>query len=63
MRIMQVLAMAGGMTTFADKSDIVIIRDEKGIQKFIKFDYDRVASGKELRKNIVMRPGDTVVVP
>jgi polysaccharide biosynthesis/export protein len=63
MRIMQVLAMAGGMTTFAKEGDILVIREELGKQKYIPFDYGRVASGKDLEKNIELKPGDTVVVP
>ena len=63
LRIMQVLAMAGGMTTFAEEGDILIIREENGKQRFIEFDYGRVAGGKELERNIRLKPGDTVVVP
>ena len=63
LRIMQVLAMAGGMTTFADEDDILIIREENGKQRFIEFDYGRVAGGKDLEKNIRLKSGDTVVVP
>ena len=63
LRVMQVLALAGGVTTFADEGDILIIRQEKGQQRFIEFDYGRVAGGKDLEKNIRLKPGDTVVVP
>ena len=63
LRVMQALAMAGGTTTFADRDDIMVIREEQGTQRFIKFNYDRVASGKDLHKNIPLKPGDTLVVP
>ena len=63
LRVMQSLAMAGGTTTFADRDDIMVIREEKGTQRFIKFNYDRVSSGKDLHKNIPLKPGDTLVVP
>jgi len=63
LRVMQVLAMAGGITTFSDSDDILIIREENGQQKIIKFDYSRVADGKALEENIYLKPGDTVVVP
>jgi len=62
-RVMQALAMAGGITTFSDSDDILIIREENGQQKIIKFDYSRVADGKALEENIYLKPGDTVVVP
>ena len=63
LRVMQALAMAGGTTTFADRDDIMIIREESGRQTIMKFNYDRVASGRDLHKNITLEPGDTVVVP
>lgn len=63
LRVIQVLAIAGGITPFSDKDDILIIREENGRQKIIKFDYSRVADGKALEQNIYLKPGDTVVVP
>ena len=63
LRVMQVLAMAGGATPFADKDDILIIRENNGRQIALKFNYGKVANGKDLKKNIYLEPGDTVVVP
>ena len=63
MRVMQVLAMAGGATPFADKNSILIIREENSKQRIYNFDYNKVANGKELEQNISLRPGDTIVVP
>jgi polysaccharide export outer membrane protein len=61
--VLQLLAMAGGMTTFADEDDILILRTENGEQKTIQFDYKEVSSGKNLDQNVVLKPGDTIVVP
>ncbi len=63
MRVMQVLAMAGGMTAFAKKDDIIIIRQDKGGQKVWPFNYSRVSDGEDLGQNIMLEAGDTVVVP
>jgi polysaccharide export outer membrane protein len=63
MRVMQVLAVAGGATPFADKNSILIIREENNKQVVYKFNYDKVSKGKELEQNINLKPGDTVVVP
>lgn len=63
MRVMQLLAMAGGLSPFADSNGILIIREEKGEQSIINFSYDKVESGKDLSQNIVLLPGDTVIVP
>jgi len=63
LRVIQALAIAGGVTPFSDNDDILIIREENGRQKIMKFDYSRVADGKALKQNIYLKPGDTVVVP
>jgi polysaccharide biosynthesis/export protein len=63
LRVMQVLAMAGGMTPFAKKDDIIIIRKNNGGQEVFPFNYGKVAGGKDLEQNIRLEPGDTVVVP
>ncbi len=62
--VMQALSMAGGTTTFANLSDIVILRRlDGGSQRAIGFNYDQVSTGKHLEQNIVLRSGDVVVVP
>ncbi len=63
MTVMQALSLAGGLAEWADASHIVIIRNENGKQKRIKFDYKKVLKGKDLDKNILLEPGDTIVVP
>lgn len=63
MRVMQALAMAGGLTTFADEDSILVLRDTAEGQQAIAFDYSRVASGRDLSSNILLAPGDTLVVP
>lgn len=63
LRVMQALAMAGGITPFSDDDDILIIREENGRQKRMKFDYSEVADGKDLEQNIYLDPRDTVIVP
>jgi len=63
MRVMQILAIAGGATPFADRDSILIIREENNKQSIYNFDYNKVADGKELQQNITLKPGDTIVVP
>ena len=63
LRVVQALAMAGGITPFANKDNILIIRQENGSQKTFKFDYNKIADGKKLEQNIYLKRGDTVVVP
>jgi polysaccharide export outer membrane protein len=55
--------MAGGLTEFADKKNISIIRKEVGQQRTFKLNYSDVAKGKRLEQNLSLKPGDTVIVP
>jgi polysaccharide export outer membrane protein len=61
--VMQAIALAGGMTPFAKKSKIKILRGQKGKQKTLMFNYKEVEKGENLRQNITLFPGDTVIVP
>lgn len=62
--VMQALALAGGLTTFAADGKIKILRrDAKGNQRAIDFDYADVSKGSDLKSNIILRSGDVVVVP
>lgn len=62
--VMQALSLAGGLTPFASKSKIKILRrDHTGTQTAILFDYSQVEDGEQLEKNILLRGGDVVVVP
>jgi len=61
--VMQALALAGGTATFAKLKDIRILRRENGTQRAIPFNYAEVEEGEDLGQNIVLEPGDVVVVP
>ncbi len=62
--VMQSLTLAGGATSFADLSDIRILRrEDDGRQVVIPFRYEDVSRGRHLEQNVLLRSGDTVVVP
>lgn len=61
--VMQALSLAGGLTPFASKSGIKVLRMQGGEQTVMPFDYGDVEDGDNLETNVVLRPGDTVVVP
>ena len=63
MTVMQLIALAGGVKEFAEREQIVVMRTEAGRQVLHKFNYKWVLKGLNLSQNIVLRPGDTVVVP
>ena len=61
--VLQVLAMAGGFTEFADKKRILITRVENGEARFITFNYDEMLKRQDPKQNVVLKAGDTIVVP
>lgn len=62
MNVLQLLASVGGLLEYADKSDIVVLRKEDGRERRLKFNYNDVVKGKNVQQNILLQPGDTVVV-
>lgn len=63
MTVVQLLATAGGLQEFADSKNIRIVRNENGRQVSFPFNYKDFLKGKNLKQNIELKPGDTVVVP
>lgn len=59
----QIIALAGGLTPFAEGDEIHVLRNSDNGQKAIPIDYEKITQGKELSHNIILQPGDTVVVP
>jgi polysaccharide export outer membrane protein len=60
---MQILSMAGGLNPFASKGNINILRQQDNRIIKIPFNYGQVEKGKNLEQNILLQPGDVVVVP
>jgi polysaccharide biosynthesis/export protein len=63
MTTLQALSNAGGLTTFANSKKIYLLRQENGRQQKLPFNYKDVIAGKQPEQNVVLRPGDTIVVP
>jgi polysaccharide export outer membrane protein len=61
--VLQGLALAGGFREFAKTDNIVIIRQEQGSQTVLPVNYKKLEDGKDMSQNVVLRPGDTIVVP
>lgn len=61
--VLQALSMAGGLTVFANESNINIQRRIGNEIKVFPFDYDDVIDGEDLWQNILLEPGDTITVP
>ncbi len=62
MRVVDVIALVGGFTPFADRSDIRVLRPSGTTMAEHRFDYDAYLKGKNPQDNILLAPGDTIVV-
>jgi len=62
MTVLQALASAG-FTQFANTKGIYVLRTENGKQQKIPVNYKALLKGASIDQNLVLRPGDTIVVP
>jgi polysaccharide biosynthesis/export protein len=62
--VLDVLAMAKGLTQYADKNKIAVLRREQGATRTIPVDYQRLVSSDPAsgRDNFLLQPDDIVVV-
>jgi polysaccharide export outer membrane protein len=61
-RLLQAIALAGGLSPYASKN-VVVVRDEGGREVRTEIDYRKVISGERPELNIYLKPGDTIIVP
>lgn len=66
LQVSHAIAMAGGLTRFADRARIKLYRADPqaaGGKRVIPLDYDAIVSGKRLDMDIWILPGDVIYVP
>jgi polysaccharide export outer membrane protein len=63
MTVLQALSGAGGFTPFAKLSDIYVLRIADGRQIKMPFNYKDVIKGQKADQNIILKAGDTIIVP
>lgn len=62
MTVLQALSSAGGFTQFANIKKIYVLRNENGKQEKFPFNY-KEALGTKADQNILLKAGDTIVIP
>jgi polysaccharide biosynthesis/export protein len=62
MTVLQALSSAG-FTQFANTKGIYVLRSENGTQKKYPVNYKKIVKGEDSASNILLKPGDTIVVP
>jgi polysaccharide export outer membrane protein len=63
MTVLQAISMVGGPNQLANAKKIYVLRTENGKQVVHPFNYKEAIKGKDLNQNILLKPGDTIVVP
>lgn len=63
MTVLQALSTAGGLGDFARSKDIYVLRTEGEKQQRFAFNYKAVLKGQNSAQNILLKAGDTIVVP
>jgi polysaccharide export outer membrane protein len=63
MTVLQAISEAGGLTDYAKRKKIYVLHHENGREYKLPFDYTAVLNGERMEQNIVLSPGDTIVVP
>jgi polysaccharide export outer membrane protein len=61
--LLQMIITAGGFTDWANQKKILIIRKENGKEKRITVNYKKIVKGDDPGANIVLKSGDTIIVP
>ena len=60
--LLQLITRAGGLTIFADRRDLRVVRRVRDkVTEYIA-DYDAIVAG-DLKQDILLRPGDRIIVP
>jgi polysaccharide biosynthesis/export protein len=62
MTVLQALATSG-LTQFANTKKIYVLRTVGGVQQKLPVNYKQLVKGRDMTQNVVLKPGDTVVVP
>jgi polysaccharide export outer membrane protein len=63
MTMLQAISIAGGLAQFANGKKIYLLRNENGKETKYPFNYKEVISGVRPEQNLVLKAGDTIVVP
>jgi polysaccharide export outer membrane protein len=63
MTVLQAVSSGGGFTQFARTKNIYVLRMENGKQVKYPFNYKEVIGGKKPEQDILLKAGDTIVVP
>ena len=62
MRVGDAISDSGGLGPFADAHRIRVVREIDGVSMELEFDYAAFLNGDGVQRNVMLRPGDRIVV-
>ena len=63
MRVLQLVAVAGGFAEYADTKGVLVVQTVDGQQRIHEFNYKEFIGQKRAVDNVVLNPDDMVIVP
>ena len=60
--VLDAIALAGGLTEFASRKRIMILRPDGSTRQHVPFNYDEAVRTQGNRQNVYLQPGDIVLV-
>ena len=63
MRVLDAIAVVGGFNTWARRSDVRILRPAEEGPILYRFNYGKFLSGDAPESNMILEPGDTIIIP
>lgn len=61
--VLQALSQAGGLDKFADGDSIQVLRTTAKGPELLAVRYNDLIKGRDLNSNVLLKPGDTILVP
>jgi polysaccharide export outer membrane protein len=61
--VVEAILLAGGLSELANPEDIRIIRKKNELEKIYQVNYEAILTGKDMKQNIRIYPGDAIIVP
>ncbi len=63
MRALDLIAKAGGLLPSADARHLSVLRTDRGARVSLPIDYQDLSRGLRVWQDVLLRPGDTLIVP
>lgn len=63
MNVLQAITESGGLTDYAKRGKIYVLRTDNGKQIRLPFNYNLAVRGEHPEQNVALQPGDSIIIP